>query len=154
MILLKKNVYNAKIKNIEDKIPDITNLAINTTLNAKISEVKKEIPPITNLATTTALNAKMNEVKKIPNITILATTTSLTAIESKVPNVSNLVKKTDYNTKISEIENDITTDHDDDKYITTQEFNKLTSENFTARLKQAYLASKTDFANFVKKDRS
>ena len=38
---------------------------------------------------------------------------------------SNLVKKTDYNTKISEIEKKIT-DHDHDKYITTQEFNKLT----------------------------
>ena len=31
---------------------------------------------------------------------------------------------------IREIENKITTDHDDDKYITTQEFTKLTSENF------------------------
>ena len=31
---VKKDVYNAKIKNIEDKIPDITNLATNTTLNA------------------------------------------------------------------------------------------------------------------------
>ena len=38
-------------------------------------------------------------------------------------NVSNLVKKIDYNTKIIEIENKITTDHDHDKYITTQEFN-------------------------------
>ena len=28
-------------------------------------------------------------------------------------------------------------DHDYDKYITTQEFNELTSEIFTARLKQA-----------------
>ena len=37
----KKYGYNAKIKNIEDKIPDITNLATNTTLNAKINEVKK-----------------------------------------------------------------------------------------------------------------
>ena len=27
--------YNAKIKNIEDKIPDITNVATKTTLNAK-----------------------------------------------------------------------------------------------------------------------
>ena len=27
MMLSKKNVYNAKIKNIEDKIPNITNLA-------------------------------------------------------------------------------------------------------------------------------
>ena len=34
--------------------------------------------------------------------------------------------KTNYNTKINEIGND----HDDSKYITTQQFNKLTSENF------------------------
>ena len=47
--------YNAKIKNIEDKIPDITNLATNTTLNGKINEIKKEIPSINNLATNTAL---------------------------------------------------------------------------------------------------
>ena len=33
-------------------------------------------------------------------------------------------KQTDYNNKI-------TADHDDDKYLTTQEFNKLTAENFT-----------------------
>ena len=34
--VVKKGVYNAKIKNIEDKISDIANVAINTTLNAKI----------------------------------------------------------------------------------------------------------------------
>ena len=39
MMLLKK-MYNAKIKNIEDKIPDITNLATNATLNVKINEGK------------------------------------------------------------------------------------------------------------------
>ena len=33
--VIKKDVYNAKIKNIEDKIPDITNLATNTNANAK-----------------------------------------------------------------------------------------------------------------------
>ena len=33
--VVNKDVYNAKIKNIEDKIPDVTNLATNTTLNAK-----------------------------------------------------------------------------------------------------------------------
>ena len=33
--VIKKDVYNAKIKNIEDKIPDITNLATKTSLNAK-----------------------------------------------------------------------------------------------------------------------
>ena len=34
--IVKKDVYNAKIKHFEDKIPDITNLATDTTLNAKI----------------------------------------------------------------------------------------------------------------------
>ena len=88
----KKDLYNGKIKNIEDK-PDITNLATNTTLNAKLNEVKKEIASITNLATTTALNAKINEFKnKTSNITKLATTATLTAVESKRPNVNNLVK--------------------------------------------------------------
>ena len=33
--VVKKDVYNAKIKNIEDKIPDITNLATNTTVMVK-----------------------------------------------------------------------------------------------------------------------
>ena len=41
-------------------------------------------------------------------------------------------------------------DNDYDKYITTQEFNKLTS-NFTARLNIANLACKIDITNFVKK---
>ena len=35
--------------------------------------------------------------------------------------------------------------------ILLQEFNKLTSENITAKLKQANLASKNDIANIVKK---
>ena len=61
-----------------------------------------------------------------------------------IPNVSNLVKKNDYNTKINEIEKKIT-DHSHDKYITTPEFNKLTVENFAARLAQANLITKTDF---------
>ena len=40
--VVKKDVYNAKTKNIENKIPDITNLATKTTLNAKINKVKGE----------------------------------------------------------------------------------------------------------------
>ena len=47
--------------------------------------------------------------------------------------------------------NKTATDHDYDKYITTQELNKLKSENFTARLKQTNIAIKIDTANFVKK---
>ena len=70
-VFVKKDVYNAKIKNIEDKIPDITNLTTKTTLSAKINEAKGEIPNITNLATTS----------------------DLTAVENKIPSVSNLIKK-------------------------------------------------------------
>ena len=60
------------------------------------------------------------------------------------------LKKTDYKTKINKIQNKIS-DHDHDKYIATQEFNRLTSENFTTRLKEANLARKNDIANFVKR---
>ena len=51
--------------------------------------------------------------------------------------------------KISEIE--ITADHDHNRYIATQEFNKLTTENFIARLPQANLENKNDIATLVKK---
>ena len=61
--VVKKDVYNAKIKNIEDKKPDITNLATKTPLNAKINVVKCEIPNITNLATKTTLNIKKMKLK-------------------------------------------------------------------------------------------
>ena len=60
--VFKEDVYNAKIKNIEDKITDITDLATNTTLNAKINEVKNKISNLNNLATTTALTAVENEI--------------------------------------------------------------------------------------------
>ena len=48
------------------------------------------------------------------------------------------------NTAISEVENKII---DQAEYITTQEFNKLTAEYFTAKLKQAKKLSKADFDN-------
>ena len=116
------------IKDIEDKIPYIANFATKTALNAKIKEVQGEIPDITNLTTTT----------------------SLTAAENELPSVSNLVKQTEYNTTLDEIEKKIT-DHNQDKYITTPEFNGLTSGNFTTRLRQSNLAGKSDIDNFVKK---
>ena len=41
--IAKKDEYNVNIKNIQDKIPDITNLATNTTLKFKLNEVKRKI---------------------------------------------------------------------------------------------------------------
>ena len=48
------------------------------------------------------------------------------------------------NTNVTEVENKIP---DNSKYNTTQEFNKLETENFAARLKQADLVNNTDFNN-------
>ena len=50
-----------------------------------------------------------------------------------MPNVISLVKKIDYNTKISEIENKVN-DHNHDKYITTPEFNTMAESTFDPRL--------------------
>ena len=59
--VVKKDVYNTKIKDIEDKIPDITNLATNASLNVKINKLKCETPSIANLATTAALTTVENK---------------------------------------------------------------------------------------------
>ena len=88
---------------------------------------------MSNLVKKSNYNAKVSEIKgKIPSISGLATSSALTAIENKIPSVSNLVEKTDYGTKISELEKKLTDS-------ATPEFNKLTAENFAARLAQAKL---------------
>ena len=57
----------------------------------------------------------------------------------------------DYNTTINEIEKKITEHDHSNKYITTQEFDKLTSENFASRLAQANLAGKNGTDNLINK---
>ena len=80
------------------------------------------------------------------SISGLATNAVLTAVENKIPNISSLVKKTDCNAKISEIENKLT-DHNHDKYITTPAFDRFTAEIFAARLAQVNLVTNKDFHN-------
>ena len=76
----------------------------------------------------------MSEIEaKMPSISCLATTSALTAVENKI---------TDY--ILSETERKIAV-HNHDKYITTAEFNKFTSEILAARLAQANLITKTYF---------
>ena len=87
---------------------------------------------------------------KIPSISGLAATSAFIAAENKIPDVSSLVKKTYYNTKITEIEKKLT-NHDHDKYITTPEFKNLAARLFTGRLAQTNLVTKTYFDNKLKK---
>ena len=88
---------------------------------------------------------KLTELEnEITDVISLATKTALAAVESKIPNVSTLIKKTNYNTKISALENKLT-DHNDDKCITVPEFNALAADVFNARLSQTNLIPQTDF---------
>ena len=57
-MLLEKMYIMLRSKNIENKIPDISNLDIKINLYYKINEVKGEIPNINNLATNASLNSK------------------------------------------------------------------------------------------------
>ena len=57
----------------------------------------------------------------------------MTTVENKILNISGLVKKTDYNTKITDIEN-ILNNHNHDKYLATSEFNTVAANVFNARI--------------------
>ena len=74
----------------------------------------------------------------------MAAKTALTTVENKIPAVSSLVKKADYDTNVTEIENKLI-DHNHDKYIDTSNFNTLATNFFNARLAQANLITNTDF---------
>ena len=142
--IVKKDVYNklvAKVNGI-----DTSKFILKTKYDTDKSELENKIDTDTSgFVKKTDYNAKIAEIEnKIPDISNLATKTALTTVENKIPSVSNLVKKTDYNTKVTEIENKLN-NHNHDKYIDTQEFNKLAADVFNARLAQANLITKTDF---------
>ena len=137
--VVKKAAYDklvAKVDNI-----DTSDFVLKTKYNTDKTELEKKIPNVTDFVK----EAKLTELEnKISDITNLATKTVLTTVENKIPDVSDLVNKTDYNTKVTEIEYKFN-NHNHDKYIDTQEFNKLTGDVFNARLAQANLITKTEF---------
>ena len=58
--VVKKDLYNAKIKNIEDKIPDITNLPTTTTA---LTAVENKIPNVSTLVKKTDYITKLVKLK-------------------------------------------------------------------------------------------
>ena len=130
--MLLKTVYDklvAKVNNI-----DTTAFVLKTKYQTDKAKLGKKNSDVADLVKKTKLTELQNN---IPDVSGLATKSALTTVEN-----SSLVKKTNYNTKISEPEKKIT-DHNHDKYITTIEFNTLTASVFNARL--ANLIAKTDF---------
>ena len=59
-MVVKKTDYNAKITEIEDKIPSMSGLATKTALTA----VENEIPNIGSLVKKTDYNTKIAEIEK------------------------------------------------------------------------------------------
>ena len=120
---------------------DNSDFVLKTKYNTDKIELENKIPDVSNLVK----KAKLTELEnKLSDISNLATKTALTTVENKTPSISNLVKKTDYNTKVTEIENELT-NHNHHKYIATPEFNKLAADAFNARLARVNLITKTYF---------
>ena len=122
------------LKSKLDKL-DVNDLSAVLEYLSKLSHVvKNEVAEkadynakIKDIGDTTAadLNAKIEEVKgEIPSIANFVATTTLTTVENKIPDYS--------------------------KYITSHKFIKLTTEMFTAKLKQANLVTEDDIAEFLK----
>ena len=102
------------------------------------------------LSDTNGLFQKQTIMSKVVNQTakcltlLVYTNSALNTVENKIPNAISLVKRTDYNAKVNEIEKKAT-DHNHYKYVTTPELNTLTAENVAARLAQANLVTNTNF---------
>ena len=137
--VVEKTVYDKLVAKV-DAI-DTNDFVLKTKYQIDKTELEKKIPNVTDLVKETKLTELEN---KIPDIFNLATKSALPTVENKKSRVNNLVKKADYSTKIKEIENKLN-NHNHDKYIDTQEFNKLTAGVSNARIAQANLITKTEF---------
>ena len=85
-----------KIGEVENKIPDVSDLVATAAFNTKVCEAETKTPGIIGLATTSVLNKKIEEV------------------ENKI-HVTGVVKKTVCDATISDIEG---------KYFTTFDYRR------------------------------
>ena len=86
--VVKKTVYDklvAKVNNI-----DTSDFVLKTKYNTDKTELENKIPDVSNLVKKTKLTELEN---KIPDISNLATKTSLTTVENKIPSVISLKLK-------------------------------------------------------------
>ena len=98
-------------------------------IEKKIDDADKKMLDTNELVKKADFNAKISKMQdEIPNITVLATTSALHFVESKITDlVSVLVKQTDYDTRISDIDN---------KYFTTFDHNEFTSKILDTNIKR------------------
>ena len=107
-----------KISDVVDK--DVFNSTKSKTLKTKVKNLERKILDVTTVIRINQYNTdKQNLKEKIGDV------------DEKVIDASAFVTKTILNTKINEAENKIL---NHDKYISTPEFNNMTTRNFAARL--------------------
>ena len=100
---VKNDVYDKSVKNVN--AIDASGFVRKTHYDNKTTDIEGKTLATTGLATTATLNAVKNET----------------------PNVSDIVKKTDYDAEIPDI---------DVKYFTMFDYNKFTNDILDAKIKQ------------------
>ena len=141
MVLLKKKDYDAKITEIDGKIPDVTNLATKTALTT----VENKISSVSSLVKKTGYSTKITEIEnKLNNHNHgkYITTPEFNTLAADVFNARlarpNLVTKTDFEVKLSSLH----------KRVTTNKTKHLLAENELKKLKTfdlSYFIGKNHF---------
>ena len=80
----------AELKQVENKIPNVSNFATKSDVSNSISVVEKKIPSVANLATKEELTAVE---QKIPIVSGFATKQELNAVQSSIPDTTGLATK-------------------------------------------------------------
>ena len=80
----------AELKEVENKIPNVSNFATKSDVSNSISVVEKKIPSVANLATKEELTAVE---QKIPIVSGFATKQELNIVQSSIPDTTGLATK-------------------------------------------------------------
>lgn len=80
----------AELKEVENKIPNVSNFATKSDVSNSVSEVEKKIPSVANLATKEELTAVE---QKIPIVSGFATKQELNTVKASIPDTTGLATK-------------------------------------------------------------
>ena len=122
-----KTKYNTDKTELENKIPDISNLATKTALTA----IENKIPSISNLVKKTDYDTKITETEKKlthHNHNKYNDTSKFNTLATNLFNTSiaqaNLITKTDFDAKLSNLNRKVTKNKSD-HLLVQNELNKL-----------------------------
>ena len=89
-----------ELKEVENKIPNVSNFATKSDVSNAVSEVEKKIPSVANLATKEELTAVE---QKIPIVSGFATKQELNAVQSSIPDTTGLATKAELSNVAADI---------------------------------------------------